>query len=454
MYYWRVFLWENGHKSTEYTGYVVAPVFLEDKLDETLDSGEIILKSMPIASKKAFPPKTKFRLERYITEQYTDTPKTWDMVVDHDDVEEYEGCPEICTHRIYLTEASVVAQGMHVDNIALTYKLQDVTLNYKTVVGKSDTLQDKGAITMKNNGYYTPVHSNPQIRIPSGSQSETFTFENSYYYRWSDAPALKAIKYEQDGREAHAISFTIPTLMAQGCYTTGAWRDIFEMQTQTKVYRRLCNKNGSVVSTETIVERICGPTSLGSVRNDDVYAIAKQLTIGSGGSSGDLPLVAHGVQINAYDNNDTGQIVSIKKQFSDLYNTGSGVNISIENPNAQSKSVAFNTAVLTEEQLAAGMYYEYEVSCTRYPLNSTSTPLPTYYSRPCYVLNNSYGLHQNMLTPSTQSVDASTIYVNAKFRITDLSTMVDGDKFLASAEKYNCYDLVRKAMLTCDTQIF
>ena len=43
MYYWRVFLWENGHKSTEYTDYAVAPIFLEDKLDETLDSGEIIL---------------------------------------------------------------------------------------------------------------------------------------------------------------------------------------------------------------------------------------------------------------------------------------------------------------------------------------------------------------------------------------------------------------------------
>ena len=138
MYYWRVFLWENGHKSTEYTGYVVAPIFLEDKLDETLDSGEIIFKNMPRESRGAFPPKTKFRLERYITEQYTDTPKTWDMVVDHDDVEEYEGCPEICTHRIYLTEASVIAQGMHVDNIALTYELQDVTLNYKTTQNNDD----------------------------------------------------------------------------------------------------------------------------------------------------------------------------------------------------------------------------------------------------------------------------------------------------------------------------
>lgn len=133
-YFWKLFLWENGVKSTEYTDYVIAPIFLEDKLDETLDSGEIILESMPIATKKAFPPKTKFRLERYLTADFSDKPKKWDMLVEHDDVEEFEGCPYICCHRIYLIEVSVVAQGMHVDNIALTYELQDVDLNYKTTI--------------------------------------------------------------------------------------------------------------------------------------------------------------------------------------------------------------------------------------------------------------------------------------------------------------------------------
>ena len=322
------------------------------------------------------------------------------------------------------------------------------------MVGKSDTLADKNAIAIANNGYHTPIHSNPQIRIPEGSQSATYTFENSYNYVWENTDTLKELLFEQDGREARSISFTIPTLTAQGCYSTGEWRFLFEMQTQTKVYERLRNKDGTLLSEKTIIERICGPVSLDGVRNDEVYAIAKQTTIGSGGSSGNLPLVAHGTQINGYDNNDTGLVVSIKKQFSDLYNTNSGVNISTENPSAQSKSVAFSTSVLTEAQLNAGMYYEYEVSCTRYPLNAVNTPLPTYYSRACYVLNNSYGLHQNMLTPSSQSVDASTIYVNAKFRIKDLSTTVDGDPFLASAKEYNCYDLIRKAMLTCDTQIF
>lgn len=131
-YYWRVFLWEGGSKSTEYTDNLIAPIFLEDKLDETMDTGEIILENMPIATRKAFPPKTKFRLERYLNADYTGEPKIWDMVVEHDDVEEYVGLPEICCHRIHIIEASVVAQGMHVDNMALTYELQDVEMSYKT----------------------------------------------------------------------------------------------------------------------------------------------------------------------------------------------------------------------------------------------------------------------------------------------------------------------------------
>jgi hypothetical protein len=138
IYHWRVFLWENGGKSTEYTAAVAAPMFIEDKLDETLDSGEIILENMPIASKAAFPPKTKFRLERYVTAEYTDKPEKWDLIVEHDDVEEYEGLPELCCHRIHFIEASAVAQGMHVDNIALTYELQDVDLNYKTAQNNSE----------------------------------------------------------------------------------------------------------------------------------------------------------------------------------------------------------------------------------------------------------------------------------------------------------------------------
>lgn len=161
MYHWRVFLWDKGYKvENDYTDYLVAPIFIEDRLDETLDTGEIILKSMPIESKEAFPPKTKFRLERYLTENYTDKPDTWDFVVEHDDVEEYAGCPEICTHRIHLIEPSVIAQGMHVDNIALTYELHDVTLNYKTTQNNDEPV---AVIVSPPQGYDSAIRQSEEF---------------------------------------------------------------------------------------------------------------------------------------------------------------------------------------------------------------------------------------------------------------------------------------------------
>jgi len=152
MYHWRVFLWVNGKKSTEYTDYCLAPIYFEDRLDETLDTGEIILEGMPIETKKAFPPKTKFRLERFNNEDYSGTPKTYDAIVEHDDVEELVGVEDICTHRIHLIEVSAVAQGMHVDNIALTYELQDVSLNYKTTQTSEDKAISDVSSTQPSDG--------------------------------------------------------------------------------------------------------------------------------------------------------------------------------------------------------------------------------------------------------------------------------------------------------------
>lgn len=162
MYYWRVWQWRMGQKdeegnsleNVEYTKYLTAPIFIEDRLDETMDTGEIILESMPIETRDKFPPKTKFRLERYLSENCIDEPKNWDFVVEHDDVEEYVNVPDICTHRIHLIEASVIAQGMHVDNIALTYELQDVTLNYKTTQNNDEKVE---ATTSPPQGYDSAI---------------------------------------------------------------------------------------------------------------------------------------------------------------------------------------------------------------------------------------------------------------------------------------------------------
>jgi len=157
-YYYKIHQWENGAKGKEWTQYCLAPIFIEDKLDETLDTALFTLDAVPIAYKEPFAPKTKWVIERYLTDpdgaEPAPTPqKYWHFVTDHDDVETHIGCPTICTHRVHLIECSVVCQGMLVDNIALTYELQDVTLNYRTVTENTDKIGN--GVVATPGGYQT-----------------------------------------------------------------------------------------------------------------------------------------------------------------------------------------------------------------------------------------------------------------------------------------------------------
>ena len=162
-YYWRIWLWKNGGKSTELTQYMVAPFFHEGCLNQTLNTAEVVLDCMPIETKKAFPPKTKFRIERYENSDFSDEPKTFDFAVQDDNVEEYVGCPEICCHRIDLISPSFDAQGMLVDNISLTYELQDATLNYKTT--RSDNTPV--AVSVLNGGSSQPLRETQSFTFPT-----------------------------------------------------------------------------------------------------------------------------------------------------------------------------------------------------------------------------------------------------------------------------------------------
>ena len=390
MYYWRVFLWGNGHKSTEYTDYAVAPIFLEDKLDETLDSGEIILKNMPRASRDAFPPKTKFRLERYITEQYTDTPKTWDLVVDHDDVEEYEGSPEICTHRIYLTEASVIAQGMHVDNIALTYELQDVTLNYKTVQSITDTINDMGSeyLNSAENGNIAAEQTNQSMasvvdEVRAGKVATVY-FNNSYRYVWRNYEDLRKVKYKYYAGEANTILFNIPTLIAQAAIN-GQWVDICEVRTTTQIIRKHYRKN-ALLSTNTMTKN-CGPATLPTTTaNENVYTFSKGSSIGGDASS--LPQACFATIIFQFASQADGALgftnISKLDAFSDHLNKNV-YRISQENASVDSKAITIKTDVLTDNQLAQGEYFEYEIITTA---QNNGNTLPAFYECKCDVAFN------------------------------------------------------------------
>jgi len=214
-YYWKAWKWENGAKSTELTEYLTIPIFIEPHLDETLGTGEIVLDRYPSTGKQAFPPKTKIRIERYLTKDYSDSPTIFDYIVDSDQVEEYPGCPEICCHRIEMIEPSAVAQGMHVDNISLTRELNDVDLNYKTTISSTETVSiAKNQII--GSGYerpslnfgstiYQPVKGwYKSIHIASGDKSiGSYKFTNSFRYTWSNTASIENLIKNLNGLTSH-----------------------------------------------------------------------------------------------------------------------------------------------------------------------------------------------------------------------------------------------------------
>lgn len=446
MYYWRVFLWTEGHKSTEFSDNVIAPIFLEDKLDETLDTGEIILKDMPISTRTPFPPKTKFRLERYLTIDYSDTPKTWDMVVEHDDVEEYEGCPEICTHRIHLIEASVVAQGIHVDNIALTYELQDVTLNYRTIRESTTTIGN--ASNQQPGGYNTGVRQTERLSTELSNTeflSSVSFFRNSYRYVWDNTSlySIKNLLRNLSAESTHIISFTVPKLLCQGATGTGAWNDtaitLFEMNTVTRV-REIKTFNGQQIQSNIIATKYSGASEL-KVADDERY-------------------YSNGVTAALRSINDYSAKDYAANQFDRLHSTHSVV--ATANGNYNDKTITFTTKQLTTAEVIEGWAYTYTIECYANPTNSdgmiknyekqarcTSAP----YIIPGNPPITGWNFQCDITTNKNEIEAATNVYVAASFQCLDMSQEAEGGMFLMKGTKYSCFDLLNKAMLTTDTQI-
>lgn len=498
MYYWRVFLWEKGHKSTEYTKHLIAPIFIEDKLDETLDSGEVVLKAMPISTKRAFPPKTKFRLERYTTENFTGEPRVWDLVVEHDDVEEYEGCPEICTHRINLIEASTIAQGMHVDNIALTYELQDVDLHYRT------TLPDEGIASVYvypggslyntfNDGGHSDSFNNwlldwngiDYAHATKDRPSITY-FETNFKFEWSRTESLSGLTAKINASTAHEFEIDVPILTAYAG-TGSSWQRIGEMPTKTTIawtkYKQRATQDSdgryiadtrfeaAEVGSDTLVEFTNFPTSSG-----DFVSLPLRTKV----ENNILYICKTPYYWSMWPRSDTrdGFRILNSKWIGDTQLTGSDnteyVPISYATPNSHRDKISFTTFVMTEEEaISTGddgntyiSWYEYSIQIREafYAIGGTSIPARQYYSCKGYwsgldtgnTSDDAWHYEKTMLDeieiPSNPS-QSSIVYINTGIIATIGIVEVNGGRFLIKGKKYSCYELLKKALLTVDTQI-
>lgn len=99
-------------------------------LDDTIDTMSLQLVNMPF--RQEFEPTSLFRIlisqEVFEEDEKGFITKTYDFALQQDDVEQPNMAEELFTHNLTLSNPSILAQQKTVDNIAVTYKLQNVSL--------------------------------------------------------------------------------------------------------------------------------------------------------------------------------------------------------------------------------------------------------------------------------------------------------------------------------------
>lgn len=444
-FYYKVFLVENGVKTLSFDNYLIAPIFVDQKVDETVGGGEIVLEMLP--QQLPFRPKTKFIIERYADSSFTTLLKDWHFVVEKDEVESYVGVSGKFTHRVSLSDPCVVTQNMHCDNFALTYELQDCDMNYRTTRTETTPITNSyvisgtydGSATHKKNltsGYDAPLTGGGGTL---GSNSVTGELLNKYKYVWktNQSGGVDELKLNISGDTSHHISFRVPTLWCYGATNSG-WQELFQMNTYTYV-EEIHRKNGAVVGTRTVASLYSGATSLADQNNDYCQV-----------SGGKARLRA----VQTWDwRDESGPISSMDSIFTTMPNIIAEAKLS--NANNQ---IEFDTLALGVSAVVNGETVEYKIIST--PDSTYQSGMYSGYSAD-YVYRETMDMVGLMTIYHKRSychdyktvIQASSISIEATFTCTDLGQNVEGGPFLVKGVKYSAYDLLRKALLTCDTHI-
>lgn len=515
-YYYRIFLWKNGAKQEELTKYVTVPIYQEIRMDGTVGTGKITLDAMPTTEYgKPYPPKTKIVIERYTTKDFTDKPKRWDYIVKQDTVEIYQGYPKLCNHAIELYDPTIALMDLHCDNIAFTYELHDVNLNYKTTYEQKETIgnsekaflakdtyqksQDSSDIykiafsrplegvrdnrqgTDMNTGalvtassYYTEAGDAieyyvdkvymgninnflyaPNHLIREAGRNYT-PFKNSYRYRW-DAESLQSIQdlhFRLDAKEEHAIEFTVPKLICEWC-NGEKWVELFEMPTKTTITRITCINGREEKGTEKeVFHSIFIPNFVQDPDNRQSRRNPKWAYYKEANEVGVWKIKA-----GQYKVNESSYILHKDNlEKSPLFTISE---------NYQNKTIQFKIEKMLKEELIENedtdlekrYSYKYSIKCEPYlkedaKLLLENTATIKYTEQKTGFLGLAKRYHNDYINTSLNLLEANTISIDGHFIVLDTDSNLNDDRpFIAKRAKYNAYDLLRKALLTTEAKI-
>ncbi len=149
-------------------------------LDDTLDTAEITINNS--TREKPYKPLTKFKL---VLSQDNNTTKYYDYELRYDLVEKMSMAKDLYMHRLYLGNPAISCQKRTCDNFAISYRLQDVTLesdSFDNSYIESSNIIGSNETSSEYNGIY-PIEKGSRY---GEKYSRTMIGQSAYRYDYEE----------------------------------------------------------------------------------------------------------------------------------------------------------------------------------------------------------------------------------------------------------------------------
>lgn len=425
---------QNNYRGLDYSQYILLGDVDVDNLDDTLDSVELTLVGLPFRDE--FAPSSKFIYEKWeqvinddgsITEKMW---KDWHLVVSNDTVEQpIISDDHYFNHSISFYEASVEAQKRLVDNIAVTYRLKDVSLEshptYDIDAPAISSISNVQATGSENFGHnegfiwenYTTGHKFVWV-MPNWYQVEIDGVTKTP--DWSDWNTFKLNQEIPSGQSSKTIQLPIPMLECL-CGVPGG---------KTFAHNGYC-------SIDVIVQR----TQIFTGQTDTIQNFRVD-------PSADTPKEANWERDKIVANDfadDFGEIISRFEAVATTQQSG-GVNF-IKWTSKVAERVSTRTNRVLSINIESG--YQYKVILKRHVFHNykgnRNDDYPAYYSRGEWVFRTA-------IVYNWADIKNAQSYINDNWPLTTITfnAVLQGENkslYLNHAPTENAYNLYNKSQL-------
>lgn len=261
---------ENGYRGEDFSSYILIGDSNVDNLDDTMDTVELTLIGLPY--REEISPKTKFIYEKY-QDEVTETPDlSLHLCLDSDSVSQ----PIISDdtyfdHHLSLIEAEVDAQGRVVDNIAVTYRLQDVSLENRPTYDQDAVMfvRNRDLTEIQQSLYSEYGSFGPNANDRTNIVGHKFIWEMPNWYQvdlgdgpvtpdWSYWNEFKLNQELQSDETSRIVKLPVPML---SCWGTEDGSSVFDKKGYCSIDVLVQRKNLITNETETIQQFRVDPTS-------------------------------------------------------------------------------------------------------------------------------------------------------------------------------------------------